>query len=107
MDNRATKLFLAPPATLAEFCRRWRIEELSLFGSALRSDFRPDSDVDLLVSFAPEAEWSLLDHARMERELERLLGRKVDLVSRIAIEQSPNRVRREEILSTSRPIYAT
>jgi predicted nucleotidyltransferase len=91
---------------VAEFCRRWKIVELSLFGSALRDDFRPDSDIDLLVRFAVDAEWSLLDQARMERELENLLGRKVDLVSRAGIESSANWVRRQEILETSRPIYA-
>lgn len=80
--------------------------ELSLFGSALRDDFRSDSDIDLLVRFAADAEWSLLDQARMERELEDLLGRKVDLVSRAGIERSANWVRRQEILETSRPIYA-
>jgi predicted nucleotidyltransferase len=91
---------------VAEFCRRWKIVELSLFGSALRDDFRSDSDIDLLVRFAADAEWSLLDQARMERELEDLLGRKVDLVSRAGIERSANWVRRQEILETSRPIYA-
>ena len=91
---------------LEEFCRRWRIRELCLFGSALREDFQPDSDVDFLVRFAPDAEWSLLDHARMERELEKLLGRKVDLVSRAAVEQSPNWIRRREILQTARRLYA-
>ena len=91
---------------MTEFCRRWKVAELSLFGSALRDDFRPDSDIDLLVRFAPDAEWSLLDQAHMERELEQLLGRRVDLVSRAAIERSPNWIRRKEILETSRPIYA-
>lgn len=91
---------------LEEFCRRWRIHELCLFGSALREDFRPDSDVDFLVRFAPDAEWSLFDQARMESELEKLLGRKVDLVSRAAVEQSPNWIRRREILQTARRLYA-
>ncbi len=91
---------------LEEFCHRWKIVELSLFGSALREDFRPDSDIDLLVRFAPDADWSLLDHARMERELSGLLGREVDLVSRAAIESSPNWIRRREILSTARALYA-
>jgi predicted nucleotidyltransferase len=91
---------------LEEFCRRWKIAELSLFGSALRDDFRADSDIDLLARFAPDAEWSLLDHARMERELAGMLGREVDLVSRTAVEASPNWIRRREILNTARALYA-
>jgi predicted nucleotidyltransferase len=95
-----------PADRIEEFCHRWKIVELSLFGSALREDFRPDSDVDLLVRFAPDADWSLLDHARMERELSEILGREVDLVSRTAVEASPNWIRRQEILNTARSLYA-
>jgi predicted nucleotidyltransferase len=95
-----------PADRIEQLCRRWKIAELSLFGSALRDDFRPDSDIDLLVRFKPDAAWSLLDQAHIERELEELLGRKVDLVSRTAIERSANWIRRREILETSRPIYA-
>ncbi len=58
----------------AEFCRRWKITEFALFGSVLRDDFRPDSDVDVLVTFAPDAEWSLFDHLDMEEELSVILG---------------------------------
>jgi predicted nucleotidyltransferase len=89
---------------LAAFCERWQITELAAFGSILRADFRPDSDVDLLVTFAPETDWSLLDHVAMELELSDLLGRKVDLVSRRGVEQSHNR-RRTEILESAEPIY--
>lgn len=95
-----------PADRLEEFCHRWKIVELSLFGSALGDDFRPDSDLDLLVSFAPDAGWSLFDHARMERELTDMLGCEVDLVSRTAVEASPNWIRRQEILSTARALYA-
>jgi predicted nucleotidyltransferase len=98
--------FSWPLARVKEFCRRWRIVELSLFGSALREDFGPDSDIDLLVRFAPDADWSLLDRARMERELVELLGREVDLVSRSAVEASPNWIRRNEILGTAKTLYA-
>jgi len=77
-----------------------------VFGSALRDDFGAASDIDLLVRFAPEAEWTLLDHARMEQELEEILGRKVDLVTREAIEESPNWLVRNEILSSARTAYA-
>ena len=90
---------------LAEFCRRWKVAELALFGSTLRSDFTPLSDVDLLVTFEPEADWSLLDHVAMEDELSAMLGRKVDLVSRRAIERSANWIRRKAILETAEPLY--
>ncbi|MFH1137951.1 MAG: nucleotidyltransferase family protein [Pseudomonadota bacterium] len=78
--------------------------ELSLFGSALREDFRPDSDIDLLVSFAPDSAWSLLDHARMEQELSDILVRKVDLVTRRAVEGSGNWIRRKSILDSARRV---
>lgn len=90
---------------LEEFCQRWRIAGLELFGSVLRDDFSPGSDIDLLVSPAPEAEWSLLDHIRMEKELAALLGQPVDLVTRRAVERSGNRVRRNAILESARPLY--
>ena len=89
----------------AEFCRKWKIVELSLFGSVLRDDFGPASDVDLLVTFAPNAEWSLLDHVAMEEEISEALGRKVDLVSRRAIERSENWIRRRAILESAQPYY--
>ena len=90
---------------IAGFCRRWKIAELALFGSVLRGDGGPQSDLDLLVTFAPEAEWSLLDHVAMELELSGLLGRRVDLVNRRAIERSENWIRRTAILSTAQPVY--
>ena len=89
-----------------EFCRTWRIVEMSLFGSALRDDFRPDSDVDLLVQFAADARHSLLDLVGMESELSTMFGRKVDLVEKAAVERSENYIRRRNILSTARVVYA-
>lgn len=77
-----------PIKRLEEFCHRWRIAELRVFGFALREDFRPESDVDVLVRFAPDADWSLMDHVAMEEELAGIVGRKVDLVSERAIERS-------------------
>ncbi len=91
---------------IAEFCRRWRISELALFGSVLREDFRPDSDIDLLVSFEPGARPSLSDLDEMETELAAIFGRKVDLVSRRAVEASENYIRRRQILSHLERIYA-
>jgi uncharacterized protein len=94
-----------PQHELAAFCRKWRITELALFGSVLRDDFRADSDVDVLVSFEPAAQWGLLDHVAMQEALSEILGRRVDLVSRRAIEASSNRIRREAILASLEPVY--
>ena len=94
-----------PPDRLAEFCRRRRVTELALFGSALREDFRPDSDVDLLVTFDEDAPWGIFDIVRMKDELAAMLGRPVDLIERRAIERSRNWIRRREILGTARPVY--
>ena len=95
-----------PMDRIADFCRRWRVAKLEVFGSVLRDDFHVDSDVDFLISFSPDAEWSLLDEVRMEEELGRFLGREVDLVSRRGIEHSKNWIRRKAILESAVPIYA-
>lgn len=91
---------------IAAFCRRWKIVELALFGSVLRDDFGPHSDVDVLVSFADSAGHTLLDLVRMENELKGIFGREVDLVERAAVEQSRNYIRRRNILGTAVKIYA-
>ena len=96
-----------PETKIADFCQRWRIRELALFGSVLRDDFDGGSDLDILVAFAPDADWSLLDHVQMEQELEVLLGRELDLLSRRAVEQSRNWLRRREILATAKVVYAS
>jgi uncharacterized protein len=90
-------------AKLAEFSRRYGIRELSLFGSVLRVDFRPDSDIDVLVDFEPNAQHSLYDLVRMEEELSALFGRKVDLVEKSGLR---NPFRRHEILRTRQVIFA-
>jgi uncharacterized protein len=94
-----------PQEVLAEFCLRWKIRELALFGSALRDDFRPDSDIDLLVTFTDDAAWGLLTHIQMQQELEAILQRPVDFVSRRALESSPNWLRRRAILDTAQILY--
>jgi hypothetical protein len=91
-----------PEAGIAEICRRYQVKALSLFGSAARGEMRPDSDVDLLVEFLPDAEIGLIQHFAAERELSALLGRKVDLVSKRAIRKTLI----EEILPQARLIYA-
>lgn len=95
-----------PMDAIAEFCKRWKIQELALFGSVLRDDFRPDSDVDVLVTFAPDARFSLLDYAPAQDELTRILGRPTEIVNRRAIEGSDNPWRRRDILRSARTIYA-
>jgi hypothetical protein len=94
-----------PKDRIAEFCRKWRIRELSLFGSVLREDFGPDSDVDVLVSFGYGAAWSLFDLTDMEEELRAILGRDVDLVDREAVEHSENYIRRRHILGKLEPVF--
>jgi len=86
------------------FCRKWEITELAVFGSALRDDFRSDSDLDFLATFSDEAKWSVFDHGRMSEELSRLLGRRVDIVEK---DDLNNPFRRKEILATNRIIYAS
>ena len=88
---------------LTELCQKWKVTELSLFGSILRDDFGPDSDVDVLVVFDPHAPWSAWDLMDMKEELEVLFGRSVDLVEKEAM-RNPWRKRR--ILSTYEVVYA-
>ncbi len=92
-----------PSDKVPEFCRRYRIRELSLFGSVLRDDFRPESDVDALVEFEPDAKHSLFDLVQIEDELTALFGRKVHLVEKPALR---NPFRRYEILRTRQVIFA-
>jgi predicted nucleotidyltransferase len=94
-----------PAEWLRDYCERWRIVELSLFGSVLREDFREGSDVDVLVRFAEDADWRLGDLDAMEEEFVRMVGRPVDLVEREAVEESPNYIRRRAILGSLETIY--
>lgn len=94
-----------PMSEIAHFCQRWQIQELALFGSVLRDDFNPNSDVDILVTFTSDADWGLLDHAKMQQELQALLHRNVDLITKRAIESSPNWLRRNEILKTAQILF--
>ena len=93
-----------PKKRLADFCRRWKITEFALFGSVLRDDFGPDSDIDVLVSFAPDASWTLFDMVQMQDELHTIFGREVDLVSRRGLENSRNYLRRQTILESAQVI---
>jgi predicted nucleotidyltransferase len=77
-----------PTDQIADFCRRWKIRELAVFGSFLREDFRPDSDLDFLYTFADDVPWTLFDLVTMEQELAAIVGRDVDLVDQMSIEKS-------------------
>ena len=94
-----------PKAKLAEFCKRWNISEFAFFGSAVRGDFRADSDVDVLVSFQPQANISLFDMVHMQDELRAIFGREVDLVSKRGLMNSRNYLRRRQILESAEVIH--
>ncbi|MBI1367675.1 MAG: DNA polymerase subunit beta [Planctomycetes bacterium] len=87
---------------ITAFCRKWKVRELSLFGSVLRDDFKPESDVDVLVVFEPEAPWSLWDWPDMMDELQAMFGHPVDLVEKAGLR---NPFLRHEILNTRKQIY--
>ncbi|MCC7388992.1 MAG: nucleotidyltransferase family protein [Phycisphaerales bacterium] len=92
-----------PIERLADFCQRWKVAELSLFGSVLRDDFGPESDVDVLVEFLPGAAYGIDEHVAMVAELREMFGRPVDLVRAGSLK---NPFRRHEILTTRRVIHA-
>ncbi len=97
------KRFTIPRKKIATFCKRWQVSEFSVFGSAIRKDFRPDSDVDVLVVIEPDAHIGLFELAEMQIELETLFGRPVDLVEKAGLR---NPYRRVEILKTAKVVYA-
>lgn len=94
-------------STIHDFCQKWQITELSVFGSILTDKFNQNSNVDILVKFAPEARIYLFDLENMESELKLILGRDVDVVSKKAIEFSQNWIRRQNILGNSQILYVT
>jgi uncharacterized protein len=103
LDNLVSQRLKASFTEIADFCQRWNIEELALFGSILREDFRPNSDIDVLISFSPSRRLTWDDWLNINREIEDLLKRQVDLVSK---EYLKNPYRRQEILNTCQVIYA-
>jgi hypothetical protein len=98
-----SKKFTLPRKKIADFCKRWSINEFSVFGSVLRDDFRPDSDIDVLVSIDPKAHIGLFEIIDMKLELEKMFKRPVDLVEKEGLR---NPYRRREILRTAQVIYA-
>ena len=92
-----------PMENIRAFCVKWKIVEFSLFGSVLRDDFRPDSDIDVLLSFEENTDWSLYDLVDMKDELKTIFGREVDLVEKEAIR---NPYRRRSMLAQHEVLYA-
>ena len=105
LNSRLKERLEITPAELSEFCQRWQVSELALFGSILRDDFHANSDIDVLVSYQPVAKRGLFEKMRMKEEFSSLLHRKVDVVSKKAIEQSQNWIRRKNILDSAEVIY--
>ena len=94
------------PEIIADFCQKWKISKLSAFGSIVREELQPESDIDLLVTFSDNADWTMFDHFNMEEELSHILGREVDLVNIKALEENQNPIYKQEILNSARQIYA-
>ena len=92
-----------PQQKIIDFCRKWKVIELALFGSVLNRDFRPESDIDVLVSFSEDAQWSLFDFVRMQDELKEIFEREIDLVEKAALR---NPFRRHSMLHSKEIIYA-
>jgi len=92
-----------PMQRIEDFCRRWKIKEFALFGSVLREDFRPDSDIDVLATFEPDGGITFDNRVEMLDELAEIFGREVDLVEKDTIR---NPFRRHEILTTKEVVYA-
>ena len=95
-----------PMEKIIEFCDRWQVNEFALFGSVLRDNFRPDSDIDILINVSPDAKRGLTETLQMRDELETIFDRKVDLMIKSAIERSENWLRRKNILESAQTIYA-
>lgn len=105
VDDLIRSRIPVPHDKLDELCERWNLTQIWLFGSILRDDFRPDSDVDVLVSYNERARPSLFTLAKMERDFEEIFGRKVDLGERRGVEQSRNEIRKTRILASARLIH--
>lgn len=93
-------------AQITAYCKKWKITEFAFFGSVLTDEFRPDSDVDVMVTFADDAKWGLWDIGHMEDELKEMFGRRVDLITRKSVTQSENYLMRRSILAGTSVYYA-
>jgi predicted nucleotidyltransferase len=95
-----------PMPQIIDFCRRWKLTEFSLFGSVLRDDFTPDSDVDVLIDFPRDSGLTLFSWVQMTEELEQIFQRRVDLLGRRGVERGRNPYRKRHILDSARVVYA-
>lgn len=93
-----------PEDVIRDFCRKWNLKSFRFYGSIMRDDFRPDSDIDVMVEFSPDAKPSFFDISTMQEELEALLCRKVDLADRRSVDRSENYIRRKGMLSGKPPV---
>ncbi|MDB9311874.1 nucleotidyltransferase domain-containing protein [Spirulina sp. CS-785/01] len=105
MNQQIQERLNLSPQEILDFCVENNIQELALFGSVLREDFNPNSDLDFLVVFNPEIQLSLMDLVRIQYQLEDLTGRKVDIIEKRSILDSHNWIRRQNILNTAKTIY--
>lgn len=94
-----------PASELEAFCDRWKIRKLAFFGSVLRDDYHPASDLDVLVEFDADAHWGVLDHIQMKQELEALVGRTVDLITQRGLDATSNWLFRQEVMNTARIVF--
>lgn len=95
-----------PVPEIDDFCLRWNVVEFALFGSVLREDFSANSDIDVLVTFAPGVVYTFRQLTAMQNELEVIFGRPVDLLDKEAVQLSPNYIRRRTILNSAKVVYA-
>ena len=91
-----------PLDKIAAICRQYQVSELAVFGSALRDDFRTESDVDLLVDFHPGHQHGLIEYLSCQTDFAEVIGRNVDLVQKSGLKKFV----RDEVLRTARIIYA-
>ncbi len=94
------------PIFIEQFCRKWKIQEFSFFGSVLRDDFGPGSDVDVMVTFCEDASWTIFDCMEMEEEFAAKVGRRVEIFTRASVERSTNWIRRDLVLKSAETVYA-
>lgn len=105
MTGQPTTQIALPMDAIQAYCQKWGIREFALFGSVLREDFADESDIDVLVTFGEDVRYTLFDLVRMGDELEAIFGRKVDILTRKGVEESPNYIRRKSILRSAQVIY--
>jgi len=92
---------------IKDFCKKWGISEFSIFGSYIRNELREDSDVDVLISFKDNVKYTLFDMVHIQKELENMFERKVDVITKKGLENSRNHIRKKAIFNEAKLIYAS